>query len=126
MTSSGSPYARFRRALANGNLAMVRAAAAELPVVGLDDALAVCTLMADAEPAKFDRAALRWLARYCLECRGVTLADVAAAADALNLLRSEPATARAELSRAPGPLSRHAVWAPRRNEKTRPTRGRVV
>ena len=40
MTSSGSPYSRFRRALATGNLAVVRAAAAELPAVDLADALA--------------------------------------------------------------------------------------
>src|SRR5207237_682750 len=31
VTSSGSPYARFKRALLTGNLALVRAAAAELP-----------------------------------------------------------------------------------------------
>lgn len=68
-------------------------------MVGLDDVLAVCVLMAGAEPERFDRAALRWLARYCLECRGVTLTDVAQAADALDLLRSEPSAGRAELRR---------------------------
>jgi hypothetical protein len=99
MTSSGSAYARFRRALASGNLAMVRAAAAELPQVDLDDALAVCALIAGTEPARYDRAALRWLARYCLEHRGATLTDVAQAADALDLLRSEPTAGRAELRR---------------------------
>lgn len=99
VTSSGSSYARFRRALATGNLAVVRAAAAELPQVDLGDALEVCVLMADAEPATYDRAALRWLARFCLERRAVTLTDVAEAADALDLLRCEPGTARAELAR---------------------------
>jgi hypothetical protein len=99
VTSRGSPYARFRRALANGNLATVRAAAAELPQVDLDDALEVCALMAGTEPQRYDRAALRWLARFCLERSGVTLTDVAEAADALDLLRSEPAAGRAELRR---------------------------
>ena len=42
MTSSGSPYSRFRRALQTGNLALVRAAAAELPAVDLGDALSIC------------------------------------------------------------------------------------
>jgi hypothetical protein len=45
MTSDGTAYGRFRRALRMGNLAQVRAAAAELPQVGLDDALAVVLLM---------------------------------------------------------------------------------
>jgi hypothetical protein len=31
MTSQGSPYARFRRALKTRNLTIIRAAAAELP-----------------------------------------------------------------------------------------------
>ena len=46
MTSGGSPYARFKRALLPGNLALVRAAAAELPAVDLADALAICLLSA--------------------------------------------------------------------------------
>ena len=45
VTSDGTAYGRFRRALRMGNLAQVRAAAAELPQVGLDDALAVVLLM---------------------------------------------------------------------------------
>ena len=45
LTSDGSPYTRFKRALATGNLNLIRAAAAELPRVGLSDALEVCLLM---------------------------------------------------------------------------------
>lgn len=37
MGDHGSAYARFVRALENGNLLMIRAAAAELPQVGLKD-----------------------------------------------------------------------------------------
>src|SRR3954470_10530336 len=36
MTSSGSPYARFQRALATSNLALVDTAARELPTLSLD------------------------------------------------------------------------------------------
>jgi hypothetical protein len=69
VTSDGSAYARFRRALDLGRLPLVYAAAAELPRVDLDDALEVCVLMArDAHPA-FERAAVRWVARLCLEQR---------------------------------------------------------
>src|SRR4051812_24937866 len=39
VTSDGSAYTRFRRALDTGNLPLVRAAAAELPHVDLADAL---------------------------------------------------------------------------------------
>jgi hypothetical protein len=67
MTSDGSPYARFRRALATGNLLLIRAAAAELGTVSLGDALFVCVAIRDAEPERFERAALRWIARYCVE-----------------------------------------------------------
>jgi hypothetical protein len=47
MTSDGSAYTRFRRALDVGNLALVRAAAAELPHVSIRDALRVCLLLRD-------------------------------------------------------------------------------
>jgi hypothetical protein len=42
VTSQGSTYARFRRALKTGNLTLIRNAAAELPSVDLVDALEVC------------------------------------------------------------------------------------
>ena len=47
MTSDGSPYARFQRALRIGRLSLVRAAAAELPRVELDDALSICLLISE-------------------------------------------------------------------------------
>jgi hypothetical protein len=65
----GSAYARFRRALKTENLTVIRNAAAELPRVDLGDALAVCVLIRQAEPERFQRAALRWLARFCVERR---------------------------------------------------------
>jgi hypothetical protein len=43
MGDAGSAYARFQRALATGNLALIHAAASELPQVDLGDALAVST-----------------------------------------------------------------------------------
>jgi hypothetical protein len=96
MTSKGSPYARFRRALAAGNLAMVRTAAAEFPQVDLGDALEICVLMARAEPDRYERAALRWLARFSLQSR-VTLAQVALAVAALEAMPADEETALAQL-----------------------------
>jgi hypothetical protein len=45
MTSSGSAYGRFRRALDNGNLLAARAAAIELKHVGLAEALELTLLI---------------------------------------------------------------------------------
>lgn len=84
MTSQGSAYSRFQRALATGNLAIIRAAATEVPRVNLSDALKVCRAIRSDEPASFERAALRWLARFCVERRDATLADVRAAAAAFE------------------------------------------
>lgn len=86
MTSQGSPYARFKRALDSGNLTQVRATAAELPTVPLRDALEVCELLRRADPRLYERAALRWLARLLLERPGITLGEVERAALALQRL----------------------------------------
>ena len=59
----GSSYARFRRALETGNLTLVRAAAAELPSINLDDALRVCLLLRTADARLYERATVRSLGR---------------------------------------------------------------
>lgn len=90
MTSSGSAYARFRRALQSGNLTLVRSAAAELPNVSLDDALHVCVLLRDREPERYERAAVRWIARFCVERVDVSIEDVDEASKAFALMRENP------------------------------------
>jgi hypothetical protein len=89
VTSQGSAYARFDRALGTGNLHIVRTAALELPRVDLGDALRIIYLMRDDE-ALYERAVMRWLGRFCLECEGATPEDVEAAAKALRLLVFSP------------------------------------
>lgn len=63
MGDHGHAYPRFRRALLTKNLALVDAAARELPRVDLADALKILVLMADQRDARFQRAAARWAAR---------------------------------------------------------------
>src|SRR2546430_11335061 len=87
----GHSYARFRRALALRDLDLIRHAAAELPRVPLADAAAVCALLADGEPGRFDRAACRWLARYCVEAPNVTLVTIGEALGVLQTMRERPA-----------------------------------
>lgn len=96
MGDAGSAYQRFQRALATGNLRLIRAAAAELPRVDLADALAVCIAIRAAEPQRFERAALRWLARYAVE-RATSVADVRTATEAFAMMLQAPEDALSTL-----------------------------
>jgi hypothetical protein len=97
VTSDGSPYSRFRRALATGNETLVVAAARELPRISLDDALRVCLVLRDGDADRFERAAVRWLGRFALEAKGATIDDLRTAADALDALPDRPVAAMEQL-----------------------------
>ena len=97
MSTKGGSYARFRRALETGSLTAVRAAAAELPTINLDDALRVCLLLRRADAAIYERAAIRWIGRLALEHRGATLAMLHQAVAAFERLPDDPEAAREEL-----------------------------
>lgn len=98
MSTKGSAYARFKRALGTGNLALVHAAAAELPRVELVDALSICLLLSAHDHARFERAAVRWLARLALERPGVRLEDLRAGLVAFQALPHNPVAARRSLA----------------------------
>jgi hypothetical protein len=100
MTSEGSPYARFQRALRIGRLSLVRAAAAELPRVELDDALSICLLISEQDAERFERAAVRWLARLSLEVSTVRIEDLRAGLIAFEALPENPLGARRALAAA--------------------------
>jgi hypothetical protein len=106
MTSDGSPYTRFRRALAAGNELMVLTTARELPHIALDDALQICLVLRGGDPGRYERAAVRWLGRFALEARELTIADLRAAADALDAL---PARANEALERLQRLCLEHGV-----------------
>ena len=61
-------------------------AAREMGGLSLLDALPLCELLANADPARYERAALRWLQRFIDE-RLPPLTEVALAASALAELR---------------------------------------
>ncbi len=94
----GSPHARFVRALEVGKLSLVYAAAAELPRLNLDDGLRVLVLMAEQDRARYDRAAVRWVARLGLE-RRLGIDDLRAALAERALLCSHPEEGRVVLER---------------------------
>jgi hypothetical protein len=93
VTSSGASYHHFRRALQTQDLVLIRAAAAQLPQVRLDDALEVCVLLRDREPERYERAAVRWIARFCVEREQVSVEDVTQAGTAFALMRTDPVRA---------------------------------
>jgi hypothetical protein len=98
VSPSGSPYARFRRALASGSLPLVHAAAAELPQVDTPDALRICLLMSAQDDDRFERAAVRWLARVSLETPSIRLDDLRAGLVAFEAMPYNPAAARQTLA----------------------------
>lgn len=72
---------------------------AELPRVDLGDALAVCVAVRQAEPTRFERAALKRIARYCVEHPAATIADERAAAAAFEAMADKPEAALTQLLR---------------------------
>ncbi len=99
MTSEGHALSRFRRALAVRNGPAAYAAASELQRVELADALALTLLLAD-QPDLFERACVRWVARFALEVRDVRLDTAHLALSALGSVgrgRAAGAHALAEL-----------------------------
>ena len=86
MTSQGAAYSRFQRALTTGDMHAIEAAAAELPRVGLDDALAILIVLAQSGDPRFDRAAARWVGRLLTE----TPAGLSDARFALTLVERLP------------------------------------
>jgi hypothetical protein len=115
MSSPGSPYARFQRALATGNLNVIRAAAAELPRIGVAEAAAILLVILRTEPDQYERAAVRWLGRLCLERTRVELEDLSRAAAALVALPEQPEAARpllAEVCSRAGQAQAAAVFRP--------------
>ena len=87
MTSQGHPYSIFRRAIDRRMVSAAWAAAHDLGSLNLRDAFDLAVLVAEQEPARFDPVAVRWLGRFALEARGLTLSEfqlVAACLDALT------------------------------------------
>jgi hypothetical protein len=87
MTAQGHPRAIFSRAIENGNLVVAEQVAREVPNLTLEEALRLLFLYAENDPARFDRAALRWLDLYLAKGKAVSLLKVSLAASALAELR---------------------------------------
>jgi hypothetical protein len=93
VTAQGQPLTRYRRALERRHLFGAETAAREMGFMPLRDALGLLALYAAEGSPKYDKAAVRWLARLALESDDLQVRDVQLAAAALQALptRSESA-----------------------------------
>jgi hypothetical protein len=83
VTSEGRTLTRLRRALQHGHLWAAEDAARELENVSLEDSLKLVRLYGERESPKYERAALRWLARYLDEAEEPSLERFAKLASGL-------------------------------------------
>ena len=97
MTAQGNPRTRFKRAIEGRWLFHAEVAARELGTLSLGEALELVVLYAEVEPAKFERAAVRWFSRYLDEGEDVSLLKAHLALAALSELRSDESDAAAKL-----------------------------
>ena len=67
VTSEGRPGARLQRALAARNLTSAEQAAFEIAFISLEQARELVELYAEKGDPKYERAALKYLARYMAE-----------------------------------------------------------
>lgn len=119
MFVSAAAAIRFREALATQRLDAVIAAAADLPRVGLDDALEILALLAESGDRRFERAAVRWLGRLLLETPA-TLRDVRFAVVLVERLPQGLATLHRLAQRTPRPERPASVSLDRSRGDRRP------
>jgi hypothetical protein len=101
---------RFRRALHGGKATEALLAAGELQFVGLGEALELTLLLAEGEDARYERAALRWHARFVYETKNVDIRESVAVRALLTSIPANrlAASALAELFGRPRSLERSA------------------
>ena len=113
MTSQGTAHGRFQRAIQHRNLFAAEMAAREMEQMTLANALALTLLISEENPERYERAAMRWHARFVEEARGLSLPDsrlVLAALDSLpGAGRTAAARALAQLGRTYGVNGLEAV-----------------
>jgi hypothetical protein len=96
VTAQGSPPTRFRRAIEHGSLLNATAAARALGRLELGDALSLVIVIAQTHDERYERAALRWHARFEQEVTGLTLEESQLALAALAALPRVPADGTAQ------------------------------
>ena len=96
VTEQGSAATRFRRAIERKSVLNAELAAREMGHLAVEEALSLVLLYAATNDPRFDRAATRWVARFCVEGKP-SLSELQAAVSALALLRRGGGEAAARL-----------------------------
>jgi hypothetical protein len=94
VTSQVPRTAASAAAIQHKHVANAEDAARELGWLSLVDALACCELVAEVQPERFDRVAVRWHGRLALEASGLSLRDSETALALLALLPTDPEAGR--------------------------------
>jgi hypothetical protein len=86
VTAQGHPRRIFATAIERGNIVMAEATARELGRISLKEALALTALVAEIEPERRSRFAVRWLRRLLEEDDRLTIEEATMAASCLAAL----------------------------------------
>jgi hypothetical protein len=86
VTAQGHPRRIFATAIERGNIVMAEATARELGRISLEEALALTALVAEKDPERRSRFAVRWLRRLLEEDESLTIEEATMAASCLSAL----------------------------------------
>jgi hypothetical protein len=86
LTAQGHPRRIFATAIERGNVVVAEATARELGRISLEEALALTALVAEKEPERRSRFAVRWLRRLLEEDETLTIEEATMAASCLSAL----------------------------------------
>jgi hypothetical protein len=86
VTAQGHPRRIFQTAIERGNLLLAEATARELGRLTLDESLGLTALVAEQDPERRSRFAVRWLRRLLEEDDSLTIVEAPMAASCLSAL----------------------------------------
>jgi hypothetical protein len=86
MTAQGHSKSIFKKAIENGNLLVAEMTVREFGRITLHEALLLTALVADQDPERRSRYAVRWLRRLLEESDSLTIEEAAMAASCLSAL----------------------------------------
>jgi hypothetical protein len=86
MTAQGHPRRIFQTAIERGNVVAAEATARELGRITLDESLALTALVAEKDPQRRSRFAVRWLRRLLEEDESLAIEEATMAASCLSAL----------------------------------------
>lgn len=90
------PYAQFRAMLEAGNLRFIRRHAKEI-TMGMPDAVEVCRLIAEQDPASLEAASVQWIRRFAAEAAEQERSDYGLIVLAFDAMAAQPELASGQL-----------------------------